>query len=50
MPRPRSLLCYRHYMPIKTTIVLNDHADESVKACADAAGQTVTEWIDGAEW
>jgi hypothetical protein len=35
-------------MPIKTTIVLNDYAYESVKACADAAGQTVPEWMNEA--
>ena len=35
-------------MPIKTTIVLNDYAYESARACADAAGQTVAEWINEA--
>jgi hypothetical protein len=28
--------------------VLNDSAYESAKACADVAGQTVTEWINEA--
>jgi hypothetical protein len=40
--------CYRHYVVIETAVALNEYVYESAKACADAAGQTVAEWISEA--